>query len=105
MGAALPSSRSCTAFQSAKPSASDASYVLNVTMLRDQLCGTGIHSDSEKKTGFVRMRHPITKSPRTAGSARRYLMMRRRMSVSELAPFASLNASQAREHGITLAYV
>src|ERR1700682_5257877 len=99
MGAALRSSRSCTAFQSAKPSDSDASYVLNVTMLRDQLCGTGIHSDSEKKNGFVRMRHPIAKSPRSAESARRYLMMRRRMSASECAPFDSPNASQASEQG------
>ena len=52
-----------------------------------------------RKNGWVRMRQPITKSSREAGSARRTLAILALISAPVLAPFAWPKASQASEHG------
>ena len=66
--------------------------------------GTGIQSGSSRKNGWVRIRQPMGKSLRSSGSTRRYLTMLARISCADRAPFASPNASQASEHGSTLAW-
>src|SRR5471030_1534048 len=73
-------------------------------MFEAQLSGIDIHRCSGRKNGCVRMRHPIEKSVRSLGAARRYLAIRDRISIRELAPFDSQKASQAKEQGSKLAY-
>src|SRR5579859_6639009 len=102
-GIAVLATRSSIAFHNVAPSDSDVSYVLKVTILGDQLGGTGIHSVSGKKNGCVRMRQPMTKSLRSVVSARRYFAMRRRISASDTAPLLAPNASHASEQGIEFA--
>ena len=68
-------------------------------MLGLQLAGAGIQSRSGKKKGMPRIRHPTWKSSRSSGDVLRYLMIRARISASEVAPFSSRNVSHAIEHG------
>ena len=68
-------------------------------MFLDQLAGTGIHSASGRKNGWVRIRQPMAKSLRSPAATRLYLAMRARTSCAEAAPLASRNASHASEHG------
>src|SRR3954451_22547745 len=73
-------------------------------MLGEKLSGIGIQCARSKKNGCVRTRHPMTKSSRSSGLIFRYLAIRARISIRDRAPFASLKASHATEHGIELAW-
>src|ERR1700693_4908356 len=73
-------------------------------MFEDQLSGIGIHRCSGRKNGCVRMRHPIAKSVRSLGAARRYFAIRARIPIREFAPFDSPKASHAKEQGSEFAY-
>lgn len=57
-----------------------------------------------RQIGWVRIRQPIGKSLRSAGSAFLYLAIRARISCADRAPLASPKAAQAREQGKLLEY-